>query len=204
MRWAWILAVGLWLSGCAIISVPDPVPPGVKSPEAWRQHRATVRHLAQWSLQGRAASGAVLGWTGNVSWRQEGKTFHVRVSGPLGVGGFRADGTLDRVKVRTSEQTFVTQRPGVLVTKILGWRFPLTSLRYWVLGLPEPGVPAQLSVNGQGLLTSMQQSEWHIDYPKYTSVEGVRLPKRIVLHNANNTISLVVGRWFALEKDKKD
>lgn len=194
----WLLLALVWLGGCAIITVPEPAPPGVKNPDAWRAHRAAIQGLQQWSLQGRAASGQVLGWTGNISWRQRGKTFHVRVSGPLGMGGFRADGTLARVTVRTGEQTFKTTRPGALVEEILGWRFPLTGLRYWVLGLPEPGVPALLSVNSRGLLITLQQSGWELGYAEYTKVAGYRLPSRIVLHNSENTISVVIGRWFGL------
>lgn len=198
MKRACLLFATLWLGGCAIVTVPEPVPPGIDNPDAWREHRAAVRALEHWSLQGRAASGQVLGWTGNISWRQDGKTFHVRVSGPLGMGGFRADGTLARVKIRTGEQTFVTRQPGELVEEILGWRFPLTGLRYWILGLPEPGVPARLSVNERGLLVQLEQSGWTLGYTEYTTVAGYRLPSRIVLHNGENTISVVIGRWFGL------
>lgn len=198
MKRAFLLVASLCLGGCAIVTIPEPVPPGVKNPAAWREHRAAVRDLQQWSLQGRAASGEVLGWTGNISWRQNGRTFHVRVSGPLGMGGFRADGTLARVTIRTGEKTFVTRQPGVLVEKILGWHFPLTSLRYWVLGLPKPGVPATLSVNERGLLVRLQQSGWTLAYTEYTKVDGYRLPTRIVLHNDKTTIDVVIDRWFGL------
>lgn len=204
MRRVCLLLGTLLLAGCAILTVPEPVPPGVENPEAWQAHRSALRDLQQWSLQGRAASGQVLGWTGNVSWRQAGQTFHVRVSGPLGMGGFRADGTLARVTVRTGEETFITRHPGALVEKILGWRFPLTSLRYWVLGLPEPDAPALLSVNQRGLLVTLEQSGWILSFPEYTRVGRYQLPSRIVLHNSDNTIRMVIGRWFDLGGAKEE
>lgn len=193
-----ILLATVWLGGCAIITLPEPVSPGIENPQAWREHRAAIRQLNQWSLQGRAASGQIIGWTGNISWRQNGKVFHVRVSGPLGTGGFRADGTLEHVTIRTGEKTLVTRQPGKLVEKILGWHFPLTGLRYWVLGLPQPGVPATLSVNESGLLVGLKQSGWTLGYSEYAEVEGYRLPGRIVLHNDKTTINVVIGRWFGI------
>lgn len=201
MKRAVIVAMVAALGGCAIVSPPEPVPSGVKNADAWRQRRAELNDFVHWSLQGRAATGKVLGWTGNLNWRQNGDTFHVRVAGPLGAGGFRADGTLARVKVRTKEETFVTRQPEALVEEILGWRFPLTGLRYWVLGLPEPDKPANLSVDERGLLVGLEQSGWELGFPDYIETDGYRLPRKIVLHNGDNTINVVIDRWFGLNPD---
>lgn len=200
MRLALILAAALALGGCAILSKPEPAPPGVENPQAWRERRAELTDFATWSLQGRAATGKILGWTGNLNWRQDGETFHVRVSGPLGAGGFRADGTLASVKVRTDKETFVTREPEAVVEQVLGWRFPLTGLRYWVLGLPEPDKAADLSVDERGLLVGLKQSGWTLGYPEYTEVDGHKLPRKIVLHNGDHTINVVIDRWFGLDQ----
>ncbi|MDN5938692.1 MAG: phosphoadenosine phosphosulfate reductase family protein, partial [Salinisphaera sp.] len=89
--------VAMVLTGCAILQPPAPIQPGVADPAAWQARQQRLADFDQWSLQGRAATGKLLGWTGNVSWRQRGDEFKVRVSGPLGAGGFRADGTLHQV-----------------------------------------------------------------------------------------------------------
>lgn len=185
-------------SGCAILTAPPQTDPGVANPAAWRERQARLADITQWSLQGRAASGKLLGWTGNISWRQRGEEFTVRVSGPLGAGGFLATGTLDRVTIRTEDETVVTENPEALVREAVGWAFPLSGLRYWVLGLPAPATPAKVTVDEQGLLVGLEQSGWRLGYPEYVVVDGLKLPKEIVLYNGENTIEVVIDRWFGV------
>ncbi len=196
-RWLLVLMLA-GLQGCAIIGTPAQRDPGVADPAAWQARQTRLAELDGWSLQGRAATGKLLGWTGNLSWRQRGEEFRIRLAGPLGAGGFRADGTLERVRIRTSQETFHTEMPEVLVAEILGWRFPLTGLRYWALGLPEPGKPANLTVDDNGLLIGLEQAGWRLDFPAYEAHDGLALPKRITLTDDEHTIQLVVDRWFDL------
>lgn len=185
------------LTACAIITAPPEVKPGIDNPAAWQAHKAELKTLDMWSIQGRVAAGQLLGWTGNLSWRQRGKHFDVRLSGPLGAGGFRASGTLERVTVRTSERTFRTTRPQRLVRRILGWSFPLRPLSYWALGLPAPGDYRSISVNSRGRLIGLRQQGWQISYLEYTTQPArPALPARIVLTNGETRIRLVIARWF--------
>jgi outer membrane lipoprotein LolB len=186
------------LSACAL-RPPPPAAPGIADPEAWRERRAALAEFDHWSLQGRAVSGGVLGWSGNLSWRQQGENFDVRLSGPLGVGGFRAKGEPGLVRIYTGDETVYTNDPEALVEEIVGWRFPLTDLRYWAAGLPAPDRPARLAVDDAGLLTGLWQSGWRLAYTEYQRTAGPELPKRIVLDNGEDTIKLVIDRWFDLE-----
>ena len=122
----------------------------------------------------------------------------MRLSGPLGAGGFRARGEPGLVRIRTGEETFYTNEPESLVEEIVGWRFPLTGLRYWAIGLPAPEPPARLAVDDDGLLTGLYQSGWRLSYAEYRETAGIELPRRIVLDNGENTIQLIVDRWFDL------
>ena len=187
------------LAGCAIISKPPQLAAGIDDPAAWQARKQRLNELDTWSVQGRVATGQLLGWTGNLSWRQRGERFDVRLSAPLGAGGFYAYGTLDQVTIRTRERTFETARPERLVRRILGWQFPLQPLRFWAKGLPAPGDYQSISVDAQGRLKRLQQHGWQLSYLKYTRVgEQPALPKRIVLDNGDTRIRLVVTRWFNL------
>ncbi|HET7312890.1 lipoprotein insertase outer membrane protein LolB [Salinisphaera sp.] len=189
------------LGGCAIIHKPAPSEAGIANPEAWQARRDTLRDFSDWSLQGRVATGQLLGWTGNLSWRERAPKFDVRVSGPLGAGGMRAHGTLDRVVIDTDDgQHFVTTDPDTLVKKALGWSFPLEPLSYWAKGLPAPGGYARISVDDQGRLRSLTQRGWTVSYLDYSTPAGApaSLPRRVVLDNGETRIRLVVDRWFDL------
>lgn len=188
------------LGGCAIIHKPPTLKAGIADPAAWQAHKKQLERLTQWALQGRVASGQLLGWTGNLNWRQDGNHFIVRLSGPLGAGGFSARGTLDKVHVRTEKGRFTTHQPDAVAARILGFAFPLSALRYWARGLPAPGGIDRISANTQGLLQSLRQNGWHVAFLAYTKVrEGLKLPKRIVLDNDEHRLRLVVDRWFDLE-----
>lgn len=191
------IALVMVLGGCAIIHKPPSQEAGVSDAKAWQAHQKQLRTMQQWALQGRVSSGKLMGWTGNLNWRQTGQHFVIRLSGPLGAGGLRANGTLKRVHVRTGKRRFTTSHPDALVKQTLGFAFPLSALRYWGRGLPAPGDYDSISVNDKGRLQSLHQNGWHVAVLDYTSVDGgFKLPKRIVLDNGENRMRLVVDRWF--------
>jgi outer membrane lipoprotein LolB len=196
-----VLVALVLLGGCAIIHKPAPREAGIANPAAWQARQDQLKSLSDWSLQGRVATGQLLGWTGNLSWRERAPRFDVRLSGPLGAGGMHARGTLDRVVIDTSEgEHFVTSKPEALVKKALGWSFPLAPLAHWAKGLPAPGDYQRISVDKQGRLRALTQAGWTVSYLEYTRPEGAptALPRRIVLDNGETRIRLVVGRWFSL------
>ena len=189
------------LGGCAIIHKPAPSEAGVANPKAWQVRRNTLDGFSNWSLQGRVATGQLLGWTGNLSWRERAPKFDVRLAGPLGAGGMRAHGTLDHVVIDTDDgKHFETSDPDALVKKALGWSFPLQPLSYWAKGLPAPGGYQRISVDAQGRLRSLTQDGWTVSYLDYTQPTGAPapLPRRVVLDNGDTRIRLVVDRWFDL------
>lgn len=201
------LMAGLcWLlAACAIIPKPPQVEAGVENPAAWQARKTELASLQTWSIQGRAATGQLLGWTGDLSWRQRGEHFDVRLSAPLGAGGFQASGTLDNVTVRTQDETVRTKHPQQLVRRILGFPFPLRTLRYWARGLPAPGGYDSISVNDKGRLIGLRQQGWQLSYLAYEQKDGQpALPKRIVLDNGETRIRMVVARWFNLGDDVAD
>lgn len=199
---ALVVLIGLaFLGGCAIIHKPAPSEPGVANSKAWQARRDTLKDFSNWSLQGRVATGQLLGWTGNLSWRERAPHFDVRLSGPLGAGGLHARGTLERAVIDTNDgKHFVTTDPDALVKKTLGWSFPLEPLNYWARGLPAPGDYKRISVDDQGRLRSLTQDGWTVSYLDYTKPADAptMLPQRVVLDNGDTRIRLVVDRWFDL------
>ncbi|MES1929589.1 outer membrane lipoprotein LolB [Salinisphaera dokdonensis CL-ES53] len=189
------------LSGCAIIRKPAETEPGVVNASAWAEHKEELADFSVWSLQGRVATGQLLGWTGNLSWRQQGEEFDVRLSGPLGAGGFRAMGALEEeVVIQTRDERYVTEEPDALVERTLGWTFPLEPLRFWARGLPAPGDYERISVDEQGRMIALEQQGWALSFPDYIEPEGApAVPRRIVLDNGETRIRLVVDRWFDVD-----
>jgi outer membrane lipoprotein LolB len=79
-------------------------------------------------------------------------------------------------------------------TERIGFPLPIDSLRFWLLGVPEPGYPW----TGEG--GSFQQGGWDIAVSEYTAVSGApaALPMRLVLTRASTRIRVLVDRWEAV------
>jgi outer membrane lipoprotein LolB len=77
----------------------------------------------------------------------------------------------------------------------LGFDVPLASLRFWILGVPDPSAPAVEVLDVERRLTSLQQNEWQIDYADYVVVKGEWLPGRMTLHRADVRVRLIVDHW---------
>ena len=77
----------------------------------------------------------------------------------------------------------------------LGWELPLTRLQYWVRGEVAPGsAPRNVQRDPEGRLTGLVQDEWHITL-EYPEGEFRRLPRRVELRRANESIRLVIDAW---------
>ena len=118
------------------------------------------------------------------------------LDGPLGVGGMHvtSDGTtLSLVNARGERLDSEAARTELRTR--LGFDAPLASLRYWILGVPDPSSPAVEVVDVERRLTSLQQNDWQIDYADYVVVKGEWLPGRMTLHRAEVRVRLIVDHW---------
>jgi outer membrane lipoprotein LolB len=81
------------------------------------------------------------------------------------------------------------------LTNKLGFDPPIDSLRYWVLGVPEPGHPAQETLDAQQRLATLEQDGWQIQYTDYMFVGGEWLPSKLTLQRQGIRVRLVVDGW---------
>ena len=75
---------------------------------------------------------------------------------------------------------------------------PLDNLRYWLLGIPDPGAPFDLTRNPQDRALRLSQAGWTIDYDEYMPSSGDLLPKRLVLSRSDARVRIAVDRWQGL------
>ena len=77
----------------------------------------------------------------------------------------------------------------------LGFELPLDNLRFWLLGIPNPAAPFDLTRNAQDRVQHLAQAGWSIDYDQYRPAGGDVLPARVVLSRADARVRIVVDRW---------
>lgn len=206
----------LLLQGCVLSEHSRQTPPEQVIPWETRQDR--LANVTHWQLQARAASADdVLGFSGSIRWRQQAESFDIQGSGPLGIGGFKVQGTPQQITLTTAEGTLVSNNPAADMQRQLGWRLPLAAIPYWVKGLPwpEPNSIQHTSGNGSyaapvvaasamqldtyGRLQQLTQANWTIQYLDYShqATLGFDLPSMLLIEDPNQQyrIKLLIENW---------
>jgi outer membrane lipoprotein LolB len=212
-----IVAVAV-IAGCR--TVPVQTPPAASQP--WDVTRAELQALDHYALKGRVAVAAGKdGFNASLRWMQQGPRSNVSLEGPLGAGGVRisADGNDLSIVTSHGDRLDSDAARAELISR-LGFDPPLSSLRYWVLGVPDPAMPSKEAVDpGRQRLQSLEQQGWQIDYSGYmptklpaTSSQGAPaeatgtangagagasawLPSRMTVQRAGVRVRLVVDGW---------
>ncbi len=154
-----------------------------------------VQQLQQWSAEGRIG----IRWpedsqSANLDWEQELDHYRIRVSGPLGQGGFRITGSEQDVSLQQAgdDQIHRARTPEALMQQLLGWHLPLTQAQYWIRGIPAPSSAVlPLDNDGQGFV----QSGWRIEYPRLTRAAGMVLPEKLRLSRDDLRITVIINTW---------
>ena len=178
------LLAALLLAGCTT----TPAPRGSQSAAA----------MSVWQFNGRVSlTRGEEGWHAGLHWQEQAGTFYLRVSGPLGQGGFQLNGgARGVVLVDADGQTFAAQDADALLVQVTGWQLPVRGLRYWIRGLPEPAAgKAKTTRDEAGQLRRLEQSGWTINYQRYQLVEGISLPAKLQLAHEDITVRIVIDQW---------
>jgi outer membrane lipoprotein LolB len=167
--------------------------------------------LERWEARGRIAvrqegPGAGGGQAG-LEWRQQGALTAVSLRGPFGTGGYEIESGPDGVTLRTAagdtvERVADARAAEAWLAATAGFAFPVASARWWLLGLPDPGRPAEARRDAGGRLLRLRQDGWDVDYLEYRASGGFWLPRRLTLATtppatgAAVRVRVVVDRWL--------
>jgi outer membrane lipoprotein LolB len=175
-----LLAVVAGLGGCA--SVPPPAGGGVL--ESFHLlGRVSVRHGEQ-------------GFSGSLDWRHAPARDEVLILSPLGQGVAQLVRDETGVTLITADQqTYRARDAEDLTEQVLGWRFPLAGLAYWVQGRPAPDSTAEIRVGGDGVVDRLVQDGWQVEYAGRKAYAAGVLPGRVFLDAADLRLKLVVDEW---------
>lgn len=169
----------------------------------WPERQDILARVDDWSLRGRIGIRTLEeASSGNLSWQQRSRAFSAEIDGPLGIGGVRLEGTPDAVTLSGSkiETTTVTD-PQTELAAQTGLQVPIGGLRYWLLGIPIPGQPADVTVNSDGVAEAIIQNGWAIRYVEYKRWSVNALPKRIVAESGDTKLTIIVRDWNIVEEN---
>lgn len=173
------------IAGCATAPKTPTVPANVD-----------LAQLERWQARGRlGVSGPETGGSGSFDWQQRDDRTDLQIRGPAGVGSVR-------LQLRGTELKLETGNGGKLesddawneLEARLGAPVPAANLRYWILGLAAPGEHKWHEPAADGVVT-LEQGGWRIDYQRYSTEPGARVPVKLSASNGTARVRIVVDRW---------
>jgi outer membrane lipoprotein LolB len=157
----------------------------------------SAAEFTDWQLNGRIAlTHGEQGWHASLLWQERADGYQLKLSGPLGQGGFQLAGDEHGVVLVDAKGHSSFARDGdALLLQATGWRLPVVGMRYWVRGLPVPGTGATPEYDEAGRLSRLEQSGWTIKYQKYQLVKGAAVPSKMQLARDDISVRLVIKQW---------
>ena len=191
-RWPLACLMLVGLGACA----PAPQrsePPG----PLWESRKTVLQATQSWTSSGRIAMAAPdQGFSASFVWRQSPAWLDARLRGPLGSGSVNISGPPQRLVVYPSDgEPFEVYDPEAELEARYGWTLPVDSMRFWLLGAPDPGFAAVEEVAPHGTLSILEQRNWQIRYTAYRDVSGQPLPRRMVMQRGDLRVRLAIRSW---------
>jgi outer membrane lipoprotein LolB len=195
------LSVLALLGGC--VGTVRPPPAATVAVPPLTERRAALQAVQSFQLEGRLAAAVDgEGFNANLGWTQRGDRSELDLRAPLGFGAARVVRDAGQLTLEASRgERFNGPLASEQLAQRLGFEPPLGSLRWWVLGMPDPAGPegtASLSPDGQSVL-ALDQNGWHVDYSEYARYGSTPLtawlPRRLTLSREGVRLRLVVDRW---------
>lgn len=183
-RWLILGMVFLVMTACSTTQVEE----GIKYSKSTREH---LYDLGSWSFSGRLAlTGKKDAWQANIVWAHDLGSDEIKLSGPLGQGATVIRLSSDEVIIdRGDGKVLSSRQPEDFINQQLGLAVPVRSLRYWVVGLPEPSTTFVLTTDG------FVQSGWLIEYKQEQVVNSELLPRKISVTNERIKLKLMIDQW---------
>ncbi len=193
-----LLACLVLLSLAACHTLARTPAPATAAITPWSERRAALQAIDAFHFNGQlAAATATEGFSASLRWQQLGAASDLLLRAPLGVGGAHIiyDGTLLHVTASDGSQLEGDAAHAELA-RMLGFEPPLASLRYWLVGVPDPHQPDGVeTLDDKQRLARLQQGDWQIDYSEYMQSGERTLPRRIAVQRGALRLKLRVSNW---------
>ena len=161
---------------------------------------AGIAGLTGWVAAGRLAVAAGGdGASGGFVWRQEGAETRLQVRGPLGAGAFEIASDGGQLSITDAEGQVAGAAAHDAIRARLGADLPLGSLRYWMIGLPDPAATGRVTESDTAPLRIIDQHGWTIAYDAFLTSGGLRLPARVTATSGDVRLRLTVSDWTGLQ-----
>lgn len=144
-----------------------------------------------WQLEGRiGVISADDSWTASVAWRHDRIRDVIEIAGPFGQGGFVVTMLPDSIVVLDGDKSVELRgQPEQAIEQRFGVKFPVSSLKFWLLGAARPD--SVVVYNTQGF----KQQGWLVQYRNISLLDDTLLPYKTNLENNTYKLKFVIDKW---------
>ena len=185
------LALLTLAAGCATVAPPA----GVGDRAA---QEAELQSLEAWSLDGRIAIAAGDdGFSGGFDWVQAGDRADISIQGPMGGAAFAIHVEGERLTLDARGETYADDEARAFIGDRFGNgnMLPVAEMRYWLIGVPAPGLRHEEARDDARRLAELGQSGWRVRYERYGTVGAYELPTRVEMTTEGLRLRVVVSDW---------
>jgi len=179
----------LLLAGCASLPPAKPAAP-------WLERRDQLQAIESYTFSGKiAVASADQGFNAGMDWTAHGSTASVVLRSPLGSAISRLTFDGRQLQLSSGDTEWSGDEAATRIANQLGFVPPIGSLRYWLLGCPDPSGPAQETVDDAQRLSALAQFGWQLTYTDYVEWQGQWLPRRINAQRDAVRLRLLISHW---------
>ena len=169
--------------------------------QAYQQRAETLSAISEWSLVGKISlDDGDQGGSGNLHWNVGPEKGELDFHAAFGRAAWNLQISPQRALL-TEANGDQQSASGVndLIQDRMGWPIPVDALQWWVRGLAAPGAVDELQIDSEGLLVSLRQFGWFVEFNRYENDGFVAMPKRLNATMNDYRVKLAVSRWQLAE-----
>ena len=134
----------------------------------------------------------------NFDWTQRNDHFNITMSGPLGAGKIKMDGTpKNATLIDSKDKVHKTDNINKMFSKITGYPVPLSNIFYWIKGQAAPSSVHKVNYSSKNKTKTIVQDGWTIKYQNFTYIKDkdLYLPEKVTISNKEVLIKIVIKNW---------
>ncbi len=187
------------VSGCVALTQQGATETAVKTLHIKPDAGTPIVPAAEFNVLGRISiHDKNQSFSGSFRWQHLAISDEILLFTPLGQAVAEITSDQNGVRLITSKlEAFYANDVESLTEEVLGWRLPLSGLKYWIQGTHSPTTEAEKDLNKSDQVIAIRQDGWKIAYNHYTPAQLNQLPRPRVLELAytNLRIKLVIDNW---------
>lgn len=164
---------------------------------SWQQREAELKRLQSWQVNGKIAVRTPKdAGSATVNWSERYGSYRIYLAGPLGSHSLQLNGEPGHVVLETSEGKRLTANNAEqLLAQNWGFDLPVSYIKYWVRGIPVPGIAKTSQFDNQGRLSDLVQDGWRVQYQRYTHKGHLDLPARLSINSDRLDVKIIIYDW---------